>query len=184
MALKGKTMSVVSFDKALDCLGYSYIYIKRIDKLELWLRWTKVLGILIPVLVGSILLAYVRNQIILEWAVTITTPLVIGQLLLSTYLTIVGSDTKVMDYSRLASEFTLLHSDFDDFARQEIQDEKRYSILIERYRGLSVMKYSIKDKELRMAMRYGLREYRRACASCKQVPTSMVPTECDVCGNF
>jgi mobilome CxxCx(11)CxxC protein len=42
----------------------------------------------------------------------------------------------------------------------------------------------ISDKEKRYGMRAGLLFYRKACAVCKLVPTSMKPTNCDVCGNF
>ncbi|MDR3625278.1 MAG: hypothetical protein P4L45_00510, partial [Ignavibacteriaceae bacterium] len=42
----------------------------------------------------------------------------------------------------------------------------------------------ITEKEKRMGMRAGLRQFKRACAACKQVPVSLKSTNCDVCGNF
>ncbi len=40
------------------------------------------------------------------------------------------------------------------------------------------------DSEQRMGMRAGLRQFSRKCSGCRKVPTSMEPTDCDVCGNF
>ena len=38
--------------------------------------------------------------------------------------------------------------------------------------------------EERMGLRAALRERRQACTACNVVPTSMKPTECEVCGDF
>jgi mobilome CxxCx(11)CxxC protein len=42
----------------------------------------------------------------------------------------------------------------------------------------------ISDKEKRMGMRAGLRNYQRKCAGCCKIPSSMKPTKCGVCGNL
>ncbi len=42
----------------------------------------------------------------------------------------------------------------------------------------------ITEREKRKGMRAGLREFQRACANCKNVPTSMMTSKCDICGNF
>jgi mobilome CxxCx(11)CxxC protein len=42
----------------------------------------------------------------------------------------------------------------------------------------------IKQAELRMGMRAALRQFQRPRAGCDEVPTSMKPTNCGVCGNF
>jgi len=45
-------------------------------------------------------------------------------------------------------------------------------------------KQSISEDEKRMGMRAALRQLRKQCAGCGNVPSSMEPTECDVCGKF
>jgi hypothetical protein len=150
------------WDKALDSFAYSYIYSKRIESVDFWLRWSKVLGIIVPVLLGGIVSSYYSNQTVMYWALLITTPTAIAQLVVSTYLTVVGSDEKVKLYQSKSVEYSLL----------------------ERERGISRENQNIKDKELRMGMRYGLRNYRRACAGCGKVPISMESTDCYVCGKF
>jgi len=177
-----------SWDKALDALGYFYIYSKRIEKLEGWLRWTKVLGILIPVLLGGLVSSYFSNKLVLSIAITITTPLALLQLILSSYLTITGADEKVSEYSTKAAEYGLLNSEFEHLAKYPLEDGtsylNKYNVLLERERGIGKRNFNISDKERRMGMRYGLREYRRECAGCNMAPVSMKPTTCDVCGNF
>ena len=177
------------WNKALDSLGYSYVYSKKIEKLNVWLRWTKVLVILIPVLLGGLVSAYyATNPEILKWALAITSPLALGQLVLSAYLSVIGADEKVNEYSTKAAEYSLLNSEFEQLANYPIAEDKEYeskfNILLERERGTSKGNHKVSDKERRMGMRYGLRNYRRDCAGCGKTPVSMTPTDCDVCGNF
>lgn len=42
----------------------------------------------------------------------------------------------------------------------------------------------ISDAELRMGMRASLRQFKQACAACEEVPVSLSPTACSVCGSF
>lgn len=176
------------WDKALDCFGYSYIYSKRITKIDNILKWTRVLGILIPVLLGGITASYYANTYMMQLALFITAPLAIAQLGLSTILIVLGSDGQLTDYTNKAVEHSLLNSEFEHLAKIPDADynsySKRYEILLERERALSKGNSNLKDKELRMGMRAALRNYRRECAGCNIAPTSMTPTKCDVCGNF
>lgn len=176
------------WDKALDSFGYSYIYSKKIDSLNIWLRWTKVLGILIPVLLGGLLSSYFSNKYLIDLAILVTTPIALFQLIISTYLSIVGADDKVNIYSAKSAEYSLLNSEFEYLAKYPTEDinelQHKMDILLERERGISKGNFNVSDKELRKGMRSGLRNYRRNCAGCNQTPTSMTPTKCDVCGNF
>lgn len=176
------------WNKALDSFGFSYIYSKKIDSLNIWLRWTKVLGILIPVLLGGLLTSYFSNKYLINLAVWITTPIALTQLLISTYLTIIGADEKVNSYSTKSAEYSLLNSEFEHLAKYPLTDlqllQHKVDILLERERGISKGNFDISDKELRKGMCAGLRNYRRECAGCGKTPISMNPTKCDVCGNF
>lgn len=176
------------WNKALDTLGFSYIYSRRIACINASLNWSKVLGILIPVLLGGITASYYTNTMVMKWALVFTAPLAIVQLGLSTALVVLGSDRKLTDYTERAVGYSLLNSGFEQLANFPDTDfasySKKYEILLERERALSRGNSTLKDKELRRGMRYGLRNYRRACAGCKQTPTSMTPTKCGVCGNF
>jgi mobilome CxxCx(11)CxxC protein len=56
----------------------------------------------------------------------------------------------------------------DEYTRQDADD----------------MAQHISDKEKRFAMRHALFYYKKDCATCKAVPASLSPTNCDTCGNF
>ncbi len=45
-------------------------------------------------------------------------------------------------------------------------------------------KHKLKEWELRMGMRYALREFQRKCVCCEEIPVAMISTNCDVCGKF
>jgi mobilome CxxCx(11)CxxC protein len=45
-------------------------------------------------------------------------------------------------------------------------------------------KHPYKDWELRKGMKYSLREHQKSCIECKNIPTSMENTECNVCGKY
>ncbi len=176
------------WDKALDSFGYAYIYDKRLARLGLWLRWSEFFGIVIPILLGGILTTYYSNQGLIDLAIKVTAPIAIAQLIVSAYLTVTGANARLQSYAEKSAEHAVLSSQFEQLAKHPIEDineyRRQYDILAERERGLAKGTSAIRDKELRMGMRYGLRNYRRKCAGCGEVPVSMESTECDVCGNF
>ena len=176
------------WDKALDCIAYSYIYTKKISKLSPYLTWVKALGIIIPLLVGAIAGTYYTDPDIMKWALVITSPLAIAQLVLSTLLTVTGYEDKVTKYLTKSTEYSLLQSEFELVAKYPNSDfseyQRRYETLLERERNLGRDNQDVTEKYERMGMRYGLRNYRRSCAGCGIIPTSMTPTQCPVCGNF
>jgi mobilome CxxCx(11)CxxC protein len=64
--------------------------------------------------------------------------------------------------------------------------ELRFNLLEQENQSRMDMDYkqSISEDEIREGMRAALRQFQRTCAKCKQVPFSMNPSNCDVCGNF
>ena len=188
MEVDVKKIKTDSWDKALDALGYSYIYSKRIISISKWNRASKVLGILIPVMVGGILTTYYQNRDITDTVIVVAGVVSLIQLLISSYLSITGSDEKQSNYTSINAKYSLLNSEFESLAKFPPNDTtelfNKYNILIERERSISESNFNISDKENRLGMRYGLRNYRRDCAGCGKTPLSMNPTDCDVCGNF
>ncbi|MCU0350620.1 MAG: hypothetical protein MUF43_07300 [Flavobacterium sp.] len=176
------------WDKALDAVAYCYIYSKKIDNIEFWLKWSKVLGIIIPVMLGGIVSSYYSDKEIMGLSLKILTPIALLQLIVSTYLSIVGSDEKIMNYVTKSTDYNFLASQFEQLAKYptENYDEynNKYEILLTREREISRGNHIISDKEKRMGMRYGLRNFQRKCVGCKETPLSMNPTNCDICGNF
>jgi mobilome CxxCx(11)CxxC protein len=181
-------IKVDCWNNALDSLGYSYIYSKRVAKIERWLRWSKVLGLVIPVALGGIVSGYYANQQVMIVALNSASIISIAQLVISTYLVSTGSDEKLINYMGKSTEYSLLSGEFEGLAKYPIDEfdkyKQKFDILVERGNGIGKGNYEIKDEEKRMGMRYGLRQFNRQCVQCEKIPYSMNATECDVCGNF
>ncbi len=176
------------WDKTLDAIGYGYIYQLKIKKINFWLRISKVLGIIIPVFLGGILTSTYNLTEYISMAIWITSPFALGQLVLSTILTINGADENVLKYSTKAAEYSVIETEFRQMARYPNDDEfeylKKLEILIEREKGISKVNLEVTDEEKRIGMRFGLRELSRKCVGCDKIPLSMNASKCDICGNF
>lgn len=176
------------WDKTLDAIGFGYIYQMKIKKINHWLRASKILGIVIPVFLGGVLTSAYNTPEHLKIAIWITSPFALGQLVLSTILTINGADENILKYSTKAAEYSVLETEFRQLARYPNQNEfeylKRFEILIEREKGIGKGNLEVSDREKRIGMRFGLRELSRACVGCEKIPLSMKATDCDICGKF
>lgn len=176
------------WNKAIDAAGYYYIYSQKIKSIEKWLKFSKIMGIILPVFLGGMLSTYSAYPDLITFSLWITSPLAVIQLVLSAVLTVKGSDENLVKYSSMAAEYSILDEALRRLGRYPIEDEidykNQFDILMERERGIGKGNLSVTDGEKRMGMRYALREQSRKCAGCKMVPVSMHPTNCDVCGNF
>lgn len=176
------------WDKTLDAIGYGYIYQLKIKEINYWLRISKVLGIIIPVFLGGILTSTYNSPEYISMAIWITSPFALGQLVLSTILTINGADENVLKYSTKAAEYLVIETEYRQMARYPNSNEfeylKKFEILIEREKGISKANLEVTDKEKRIGMRFGLRELSRKCVGCNEKPLSMNSSNCDICGNF
>ena len=52
------------------------------------------------------------------------------------------------------------------------------------YRLRGDLSHDITDEEKRMGMRISLRQFRRKCSSCGEIPQSVDASACPVCGNY
>ena len=176
------------WDNTLDAIAYSYIYQLKIKSINFWLRISKILGIIIPVFLGGVLTSTYNSPEYISMAFWIKSPLELGQLVLSTILTINGADENVLKYSTKAAEYSVIETEFRQMARYPNSDEfeylKKFEILIEREKGISKANLEVTDKEKRIGMRFGLRELSRKCVGCNEIPLSMNTSNCDICGNF
>ena len=176
------------WDKTLDAIAYSYIYQLKIKSINFWLRISKILGIIITVFLGGVLTSTYNSPEYISMAIWITSPFALGQLVLSTILSINGADENVLKYSTKAAEYSVIETEFRQMARYPNSNEfeylKKFEILIEREKGISKANLEVTDKEKRIGMRFGLRELSRKCVGCNEIPLSMNASNCDICGNF
>lgn len=185
---------------ALQAMGTSYIFLNRAKKYSFFIKLNTILGVLIPLIAGSLLLSYSSSPNILYWTVIILSPLTTFQLILSA-LSLVYKWDDIQTYSLKSA---ILHKQFaQDFKKMgeylglkandsqslTSEDIKNYKILDGRCKQVleDDMKFSFSAKENRIAMRYGLWIYKTPCATCKKTPFSQTPNtneKCDTCSNF
>lgn len=176
-------------EEAINEAGIAYIFSQRSSKLKFWLNLTKALTVLSVSAPGAIVLNY---SVSLWWVQIIVTFAVI----LSIYLTVssliqmaLSSDTKLQYYYESAAHHNQLMKQFYMLFNQDEMSNthlNRFHELIgeQNVRDTQDEKFNIKDKELRIAMRYGLRMFQVQCSGCKVIPLSLESTSCDICGNF
>ncbi|MEB2774604.1 mobilome CxxCx(11)CxxC protein [Algoriphagus sp. D3-2-R+10] len=183
-------LRIYCHDVSFHSFGKTYIFQKRVGAYTKLINFNTVLGIIIPVCIGATVLGYgIENQF-LQYLILVAIPLSIFQLLVST----ISVAFKWSDELSYASEAIQSHQYISDrfkklaaFSKNSFDDlDREYEILnaVLQSRKDQDSKHNLKDWELRMGMRYALREFQRECVSCKKVPLSMESTTCPVCGNF
>lgn len=184
------TLRSQCWNNALHSFGTAYIFERRASHFRLRLRLLSFLGIIVPLLVGYIVITYGTRFKYIDAILIIGAILGLVQLVASSWALVAKWD----DEYAYAQESTNANYDLsyryqalaqnppiklDDFRiRLDLLDAAR------RCRSDLDYRHSITDAEKRKGMRAALRNYQRACATCKEVPTSMKPTKCDTCGNF
>lgn len=174
---------------ALHAFGTSHVFQRRARRLNLKLRLLTYTGIALPLTVGATAVSFGFDLAVLPAMLAIVSSLLVVQLLVSVWAVVahwveahtyanesaIANDELARRYEALArtpptdaelrSEFDLLNVDNRNRTQQD-------------------MRRDITEREKRRGMRAALRQYQRACATCREVPTSMKPTDCDTCGNF
>lgn len=178
------------WDNALHAFGTSYIFRTKAEKYKKLISSLKFFGLAVPVTVGLVALAYGYNSDLLKWTIFIATPLTIIQFFISLIATIKHWDSELSYSYESASENIEIAMRYESLAKYppKVKDsfEKEIEILktLQSSRDKQDDKHSVTEKDERKGMRYALRNYRRECSSCGKVPTSMIPSYCNVCGNF
>lgn len=179
-----------AWDKAIHSFGKGYIFSKRAIFFKNWIRFVTILGIIVPVTIGATASGYGLNSQILKYTINISIPLTILQLFISVFALANKWDDNLSysleannDYGNLSDSFKKLGKNppknIQDFRHQIEILETKYNLRCDQD-----SKYSLKERELRMGMRYSLREFQRQCIGCEKVPVSIESTDCDVCGKF
>jgi mobilome CxxCx(11)CxxC protein len=187
---KADKIKLESSDNAFHAFGYSYIFTKRIKLYLKYINILKFTGIIVPLTVGALAIGYELKYGILEISIAIAIPVTIIQLILSALSIVYKWDDELayafeanQDYNHLYDEYTKLYK----FPPTNISNlEKQFEVLNTKAKNRENqdLKHDITGKEMRIGMRYSLREHKKECAGCKQIPTSMENVKCGVCGNF
>lgn len=177
------------WEAALHAYGTSYVFRYRARTLRRNLQLLNFASLAVPFLVGALVLAFGEFKL-LPVAISIGAALGIMQALGALW-SVVGSWVDNYSYAaQSASANELLATRFRDLGKNppSATDELalRYQILTTEDQARREQDHpkDVTDEERRMGMRAALRWLQKACAGCGQIPTSMTPNNCDVCGSF
>ena len=176
---------------AIHCFATAHIFEYRAKKYKNRIKAVEFFGVAVPLIIGGTAAAYGAESKLLHYLLYyLAAPSTIILLILSALSLVYQWSDKLsysyealIDNSDLAKEYKLLGSspppNFTDlnlkFNVLKTKDESRT-----RQDNMQ----NIRNKEDRRGMRKALRQYQIPCAGCGDIPISMKPTDCDVCGNF
>ncbi|MBK7142038.1 MAG: hypothetical protein IPH75_08160 [bacterium] len=180
-------------DGALYCYGTAYIFECRIRPLEVAINLLTFTGFLGPMIAGVTVTSVSTSGQVAGWVILViwfAVALSAIHVLLSLWALVQEWLNQLAFYKSSMVENYQLSSELEDLAKNtllsDIDWRNRAAILDERgkYRQKEDLHQNITEDERRMGMRYALRKFKRACSGCGKIPTSIVASDCDICGSF
>lgn len=175
-------------DNALHCFGTAYMFEKHAKSIRRKITFLTFLGIAAPATVGAFIGTFNLSPNVTKFVLVLAGLISILQLIFSIWALASGwndhlsyyLESKSANY-RLADEYTQL-ANIISISQTEFDTKLQVLETEGKLRNDLDNRHDITDKEKRMGMRAGLRQYRRLCAGCSTMPSSMKPTNCGVCG--
>ena len=174
-------------DNALYAYGTARIFEKRAISLRNKMRITTFFGLVVPLLFGSVALSFGTGSQLLTFLLPLTGVVVTIQLVTTLWGLIAKWDDEYGYSIGSMKANTHLWHKWDALSKSKEDDfESTFRNLTETNNNqeLEDSQKAITDKEKRFAMRSALFFFKRACATCGNVPNSMKPIVCDTCGNY
>ena len=178
------------WERAIYAYGTGAIFLARSQRYRNLLRALAFVGIAVPLLVGGFVIGFGVQSPHLPELFAGAAALGLFLLGFSAWSIVYGwadnleySLESVSDNFDLAEKFKELGRLADD---PPADLDGRFGIckVLDDARRRADAKKAVTAKELRYGHRAGLRQFRRSCDGCKQVPQSMEATDCPVCGRF
>lgn len=179
-------------EKAKDyefyCFGTTRIFEKRASSLKFLRTLITFLGLITPIMAGSIFLSFGTHEKLTPYLIAIAGIAAAIQLALSTWSIVARWDESYEYAVESLRSNTELYNSF-----KSLPEEKDSARLLERYqqlkalyeaRELKDLGQNIKDKEKRFANFESLKYYKQKCQLCGSIPISQKPGKCTACGNF
>ncbi len=176
------------WEKRFYSFGTAKLFEQRARHLGLKRRIIIFLGFAMPIFIGAYVTAYNAESQALK---NILLPLVgivsIVQLLVSFWSLVARWDENYVYAVSSVKVNTRLTADFQQLATAPrealIRDIERLRFEYDR-QDVDDSAQEITPQEKRFAHRSASFQYRSACRTCGVIPNSMVPSDCDSCGNF
>lgn len=171
--------------KRFYAFGTAKIFERRANSIEIKRNWITYLGIMVPLLVGASVLAFGTKA--LPYLLVPAGLLGLLQLSLSVWSLVAKWDARHTYALSAAQAQTRLFNAWDALIRRPPPDlEIRIAELDvdDQEQEQSDLTQNISGQEKRFAMRSSLYFFGSNCRACGRKPASMMPSQCDTCGNF
>lgn len=177
------------WDAALHAFGTASIFDRRALVLKRYLRRLSYVGLVVPVVVGSSVMAF--NQFdALPLMIIVGGLIGVGQMAVSAWSLTAGwvdkhayAVSSNVDNKRLSEDYRTLASR-PPSSGKTFRERVELLNVANRARKDNDEQQEITSDEKRFGMRSALRNFQRPCGGCHIVPIGMKPSDCDVCGNY
>ena len=187
---KEEQIKIDCWDKSLHALGTSYVFSQKLKDYKTGIRIITVLVLVVPILLGGTVMAYGKDSCLLDILIAITAPVVVIHLVLAIISLIYKWDDKLAYSLESQTDNRIISEEYENLAKflpTNINElEKRFEIIKtkDNARATQDEKISFSVKDNRKGMRYALWIRQKECATCKKIPPSMKPTDCETCGKI
>jgi mobilome CxxCx(11)CxxC protein len=180
-----------SWNNAVYAFGTADIFERRTRLFQRKLQWLGYIGLAGPLLVGLLALGFGATSYSVKSIIPIAIVVGIAQVLISAW-SLVSDWTGNLAYAResatanaeLAARYQQLARSAPEYRHTDLRHKFDLLFVEDSARRQRDLGRSITDCERRRGLRAGMRQFERECSACRQVPVSMTPTQCEVCGNF
>jgi mobilome CxxCx(11)CxxC protein len=177
------------WNEAFYAFGTAWIFEKRASRLRGRLRILTFLGIAVPLALGGTVASFGLDFRYLGLIIILAAILSIIQLIGSAWALVAkwedeyaySLESAVINYG-LSNKYKELGENLPE--SEELRIKMSLLDAENRLRKDSDLKHVITEKEKRMGHRAALRQFRRTCVACGEIPTSMKGSDCNVCGDF
>jgi len=175
----------VCWTRVVHTVGTGAIFERRARKYQRLVRGPAFLGVVVPSVVGTMVLAWGANAAsrpIVLWTAGILATL---QIVLSVWALVARWDSSLAYALDSAAENHRLAAQFERLARTPPSDlQMRFDLLDAAYqaRSDSDVKQVVSSSEKRFGLRSGLHRIQRPCVECGKIPVPDDPSLCSVCG--
>jgi mobilome CxxCx(11)CxxC protein len=176
-------------EEVVHCLGTAAVFEYRANVLRRRIRFLAFVGLALPLVVGVAYVSFGET-----WVTKALTgvAVLLGaiQIVLSLWSLAFRWDDDFAYFAEAHSANRRLAERLRDLARNQSLSATRFQDTFDaldsdnKHRSTLDEKYEVTDNEKRMGMRKALFLLQKECAVCKQIPTTMSASNCDVCGNF
>lgn len=189
-------MTLIEFKKICDdhmfwCFGTSAIFQRRERKLKSRREWITYLGIIGPVIIGSVAGAFGKDWKVagfeaLPILIFVASIVGVGQITLSVWALVAKWDDSYNAAQESIRANTALYNRFKhlrDFTTENFQDELKELREENSRQETHDLKQSISEEEKRYAYHESMRYLGLPCRSCQVIPPGL-PSVCNSCGNW